>query len=182
MAQFSFLASTVSSIRAMSAARFDLLRDERETPGLHQVQAHPPILHPGQPTGLQEQLHHQHHFRDAPVLLHHVRELARQDRDRKPWRINPLLDRPLLQLIHDVRDPDLARTLDRAGITRGAQPDGVAPQHLVLEIRPRQLHHLPRRVIHVDAQADIPPSRSRIGCSSSVARTRAHSSLPCRIR
>ena len=150
------MASVASNMRAMSAVLLDLLGGQREAAGLHQVNSHPPVAHRRKRVGLEEQLHDQQHFGDAAVLLHHLAEFARQHRDREPLRINPRVDGPLLELIHDVRDADLARAFHRAGVAGGAQPDGVALEDLVLEVAAGERHDLARRVIHVDAQRAYP--------------------------
>ena len=151
-AQDPFLASVASSIRAMSPCCLIFSVASEKPPGLQQVEPHPPVAHRREGVRLQEQLHDQQHLGDAAVLLDHLAELARQHRDREALRINPLVDGPLLELIHDVGDADLARAFHRAGVAGGAQPDGVALEDLVLEVAAGQRHDLARRVIHVDAQ------------------------------
>ena len=56
------------------------------------------------------------------------------------------------QRVHHVGDVDLARTLDRAGVAGGAQPDGQAVQHLVAEALAGHRDDPPRREVHVVAQ------------------------------
>src|ERR1022692_4461147 len=86
------------------------------------------------------------------MLLDHRAELARQHGDGEPLGINPRVDGPLLQLIHDVRDADFAGAFHSAGVAGGAEPNGVTLEDLVLEVAASQGHDLSGRVIHVDAQ------------------------------
>src|ERR1035438_9099693 len=59
----------------------NLLRGQRETASLQQVDSQSPIAHCREGVGLEEQLDDQQHFGDAAVLLDHRAELARQHGD-----------------------------------------------------------------------------------------------------
>ena len=115
-----------------------------------------------------------------PCFLHHFAELARQHRDGEVLRINSLLDSPLLKLIHDVGDADLAGAFHRAGVTGCAQPNGMAPEHLVLEIAARQRHDLAGRVIHVNAQRAYPRAGAALDAALQLLAPRHAASPPCR--
>mgnify|MGYP000197514516 CR=1 FL=1 len=147
-------ALTTEGVLPANYARFvaQTLKTAAQPEPQPQPQPQPPGLEHRAPVRLQEQPHHQQRLGNPALAAHHLGELLRQDRNRKPLRIHALLDGPLLERIHDVGDADLPRAFHRAGVTGGAQPHRAAAEHLVLEVRPHQRHHLPRREIHVDAQ------------------------------
>src|ERR1039457_3253042 len=86
------------------------------------------------------------------MLFDHRAELARQHGDCEPLRIDPRMDGPLLELIHDVGDADFPGAFYGAGVAGGAEPGGVTLENLVLEVAAGEGHDLAGRVIHVDAQ------------------------------
>jgi len=126
----------------------------------------------------QEQLEDQEHLGDAAVLLDHRAELARQHRDRESLRISPLMNGPLLELIHDIGNADFAWAFHGAGVAGGAQPDGMAAENLVLEVAARQCHDLPRRVIHVDAQRAHPRAGAALDATLQLLTARHAHHLP----
>src|ERR1039457_2073921 len=129
-----------------------LFRGQGKAASLKQVETQPPIAHRREGVGLEEQLHDQQQFCNAAMLLDHRAELARQHGDGEPLRVNPRMDGPLLELIHNVRDADFPGAFHGAGVAGGAEPDGVTLEDLVLEVTTSEGHDLAGRIIHVDAQ------------------------------
>src|SRR5208337_1295609 len=85
-----------------------------------------------------------------------------------------------LELIHDVGDTDFAGAFRGAGVTGGAQPDGVAPEDLVLEVAAGERHDLARGVIHVDAQGAYPGAGAALDAAFQLLAPRHTHNLPAK--
>ena len=98
-------------------AVLDALVAQNESARADEPDALPPGAEHSSPVRLQEQAHHKQRFRDSALAVNHLEELLCKDRNREPLWIYALENRPLFKRIHDVGNPDLARTLDGARIT-----------------------------------------------------------------
>ena len=137
-----------------------------------------PLAHSRHPVRLQKHDCGQEVLSHAAPLIGHLVELLRQDWNWKSLRIHPLMDGPLLELIHDVSDADVARALHRARVAGCAQPDGHTRQNLLLEIRAGHRHHLARRVVHVDAQRAHPGTRATLNTALQLLAARHTHDFP----
>ena len=118
-----------------------------------------------------------------PRCAHHLAEFLRQHRHGESRRIELVLDGLALEAVHDVGDVDLTGTVDRAGVTGCAQPDGLGTQRILAKTFPDEGYNAARAEIHVNGERAGARARTALkaGEQTLAAGTLANLAGPLRV-